>query len=478
RFFFSTCAQGPKSRSQAFLRKQHLVGNTISHLHTSSQAFTKQHYKMLVLGGGSGGIAMSARMKRMLGAENVAVVEPSEMHYYQPIWTLVGAGAKSVASSGRSTASVMPSGVKWVKSKVQQINPKTNTVLLDDGTEIAYEYLIVALGLQLHYERIKGLPEGFEHPKIGSNYSVQTVEKTKKALQDFKEGNAVFSFPNTPVKCPGAPQKIMYLSDAFLRKTGKRESAKVMYYTSLPVLFGVKKYADSLWEIVKRRDIQVTLRHNLIEVRPDKQQAVFENLDNPSETKVIEYEMLHVAPPMGPNLAVKASLLADEAGWLDVNKETLQHKKFPNVFGIGDCTNLPTPKTAAAVAAQSAVLNRTISKILTNEIPDKKYDGYTSCPLVTSYNTVIMAEFDYNLQPLETFPINQAKESRVMYHMKADVMPHLYWHGLLRYVQTWLVLCYEIPPVAEVKVTKSTHITVTELFLLVLVLQYVLREVK
>ncbi|XP_069018103.1 sulfide:quinone oxidoreductase, mitochondrial-like [Embiotoca jacksoni] len=414
------------------LRPCRSVGIAVSRLHTSSRSSAKQHYKMLVLGGGSGGIAMSARMKRMMGAENVAVVEPSEMHYYQPIWTLVGAGAKTVTSSGRPTVSVMPSGVKWVKSKVQEIHPDSNTVRTDDGTEISYEYLIVALGLQLHYEKIKGLPEGFEHPKIGSNYSVQTVEKTWKALQNFKEGNAVFSFPNTPVKCAGAPQKIMYLSDAFLRKTGKREKANIIYNTSLPVLFGVKKYADSLWDIVKQRDLQVNLRQNLIEVRADKQEAVFENLDKPGETKVFEYEMLHVTPPMGPNLTIKGSSLADEVGWLDVNKDTLQHKTYPNVFGIGDCTNLPTSKTGAAVAAQTAILNNTISKVLKNEKPDKKYDGYTSCPLVTSYNTVILAEFDYNAQPLETFPINQAIERRLWYYMKADFMPHLYWHGLLR----------------------------------------------
>ncbi|XP_019934837.1 sulfide:quinone oxidoreductase, mitochondrial [Paralichthys olivaceus] len=414
------------------LRQCHSKANAICNLHTSSRASAKEHYKMLVLGGGSGGITMSARMKRMMGAGNVAVIEPSEMHYYQPIWTLVGAGAKSVASSGRPTASVIPSGVKWVKSKVQEINPDTNMVLTEDGTEISYEYLIVALGIQLHFEKIKGLPEGFKHPKIGSNYSVETVEKTWKALENFTEGNAVFSFPNTPVKCAGAPQKIMYLSDSFLRKTGKRAKANIIYNTSLPVIFGVKKYADSLWEIVKSRDLQVNLRQNLIEVRADKHEAVFENLDKPGETNVIEYEMLHVTPPMGPNLVIKGSPLADEGGWLDVNKETLQHKTYPNVFGIGDCTSLPTSKTAAAVAAQSAILNRTISKVLKKEKPDKKYDGYTSCPLVTSYNTVILAEFDYNGQPLETFPINQAKERRLMYYMKADVMPHLYWHGLLR----------------------------------------------
>ncbi|KAM9570420.1 sulfide:quinone oxidoreductase, mitochondrial-like isoform 2-T2 [Salvelinus alpinus] len=399
-------------RQPALWRQCHRTASIgICRLHTSSSnASSKEHYKVLVLGGGTGGIAMSARMKRKLGAENVAVVEPSEMHYYQPIWTLVGAGAKSVASSGRPTASVIPPGVKWVKSNVQEIDPDANTVRTDNGMEISYQYLIVALGLQLHYEKIKGLPEidDWVKFKIGSNYSVQTVEKTWSALQNFKEGNAIFSFPNTPVKCAGAPQKIMYLTDAYLRKTGKRATANVMYNTSLPVLFGIKKYADALWEIVKNRDIQVNLRHNLIEVRANKQEAVFENLDNPGETEVFEYEMLHVTPPMGPNPVVKGSSLADEGGWLDVNKETLQHNEYPNVFGIGDCTNLPTAKTAAA------------------------YDGYTSCPLVTSYSTVILAEFDYSGQPLETFPIDQSKERWTMYYMKADVMPPLYWHGLLK----------------------------------------------
>ncbi|XP_067091563.1 sulfide:quinone oxidoreductase, mitochondrial isoform X1 [Osmerus mordax] len=404
----------------------------ILHLHTSSNACSKEHYKMLVLGGGSAGITMGARMKRKFGAKNVAIVEPSEMHYYQPIWTLVGAGAKTLDSSGRTTASVMPSGVKWVKSSVQEISPDTNTVRTDNGVEITYEYLIVALGLELHFDKIKGLPEGFEYSKIGSNYSVKTVEKTWNALQNFKEGNAIFSFPNTPVKCAGAPQKIMYLTDAYLRKTGRRANATVIYNTSLPVLFGIKKYADTLWEIVKKRDLQVNLRQNLIEVRADKQEAVFENLDKPGETKVFEYEMLHVTPPMGPTAVLKGSLLSDASGWLDVDKDNLQHKKYPNVFGIGDCTNLPTAKTGAAVAAQSSVLDRTITKVLKKEKPDKKYDGYTSCPLVTSYNTVVLAEFDYNGQPLETFPIDQSKERRIMYHMKADVMPHLYWHGLLK----------------------------------------------
>ncbi|XP_015494714.1 sulfide:quinone oxidoreductase, mitochondrial isoform X2 [Parus major] len=364
--------------------------------------------------------------------EFLGLTHNSQTHYYQPLWTLVGAGAKQLAVSARPMGSVMPKGVEWIKSQVMALDPDKNCVWLENDIKVSYKYLIIALGISLHYEKIKGLPEGFKHPKIGSNYSVQTVEKTWRALQDFKEGNAIFTFPNTPVKCAGAPQKIMYLSDAYLRKTGKRSKANIMFNTSLGVIFGVKKYADALLEVIKDRNLAVNYKRNLIEVRADKQEAVFENLDKPGVTEVYQYEMLHVTPPMGPPAVLVNSPVSDEGGWVDVDKETLQHKKYPNVFGIGDCTNLPTSKTAAAVAAQSGVLDKTISLVMKNELPVKKYDGYTSCPLVTGYNKVILAEFDYNAQPLETFPIDQSKESATMYHMKADMMPLLYWNALLK----------------------------------------------
>ncbi|XP_027725835.1 sulfide:quinone oxidoreductase, mitochondrial [Vombatus ursinus] len=401
-------------------------------LHTGTPSAAKDYYEFLVLGGGSGGITMSSRIKRKVGAENVAIVEPSEKHFYQPLWTLVGAGAKKLSSSSRPTASVIPSGVEWIKSVVRELDPDDNCIRIDNGKKIAYKYLIIALGIKLEFEKVKGLPEGFSYPKIGSNYSAGTVEKTWKALQDFKEGNAIFTLPNTPVKCAGAPQKIMYLSEAYMRKTGKRANANIIFNTALGVVFGVKKYADALEEIIKARDLHVNFRQNLIEVRPEKNEAVFEDLDSPGSTKVMSYEMLHVTPPMGPPDVVRGSPVADVAGWVDLDKETLQHKKYPNVFGIGDCTNLPTSKTAAAVAAQSGVLDHTISLVMKNQKPVNKYNGYTSCPLVTNYNKVILAEFDYSAQPLETFPFDQSKERLLMYLMKADMMPFLYWNGMLK----------------------------------------------
>ncbi|CAI9583793.1 unnamed protein product [Staurois parvus] len=429
--FFGIAPCGGHVHQCAHLLRAGVSVGTNRSLHVTSRFAAKEYYDVVVVGGGAGGISMSARMKRKVGAGKVAIIEPSETHYYQPMWTLVGGGAKKLASSARPTASVIPSGVKWIKSEVKSFDPDKNSIRIGDDKEIGYQYLIIALGIKLQFEKVKGLPEAFNYPKIGSNYSVKTVEKTWKALQDFKKGNAIFTFPNTPVKCAGAPQKIMYLSDAYLRKNGRRSDANFFFNTSLGVIFGVKKYADALLEITKERDITVNYKHNLIEVRPEKQEAVFENLDKPGETKVFQYEMLHVTPPMGPQDVLVNSPVSDAGGWVDVDKETLQHKKYPNVFGIGDCTNLPTSKTAAAIAAQTAVLARTISLVMKNQKSSAKYDGYTSCPLVTGYNKVILAEFDYNQQPLETFPIDQGKERWSMYRMKADMMPFLYWNLLL-----------------------------------------------
>ncbi|XP_045616214.2 sulfide:quinone oxidoreductase, mitochondrial isoform X2 [Procambarus clarkii] len=398
----------------------------------STSCRSNKSYQLVVVGGGAGGCSTAAKFSSKLGKGKVAVIEPADVHYYQPMWTLVGGGMKKLEDSKKSMSKVLPKKAEWIKQRVVSFDPSNNKVMTDDGCEVGYEYLVVAVGLQLNYHQIKGLPDAFETPGVCSNYSPLYVNKTLKSLESFREGNAIFSFPATPIKCAGAPQKAMYISEEYFRKHGKRDKANIIYNTSLPVIFGVKKYADALWEIVKERNITVNLRQNLIEVKPDSKEAVFQNLDKPDELTTFQYEMLHVTPPMStPDSLRNCDSLVDAAGYLNVNKGTLQHVEFPNVFGIGDCTNVPTSKTAAAVAGQCGVLRKNLSLVIAGKAPTSLYDGYTSCPLVTGYSKCIMAEFDMNGNPLETFPINQAKERRLMFHFKKDVLPDMYWLGLL-----------------------------------------------
>nr|XP_040582094.1 sulfide:quinone oxidoreductase, mitochondrial-like isoform X2 [Lepeophtheirus salmonis] len=350
---------------------------------TSTQFLASKSYKLVVVGGGAGGCSIASKFVSKLGPNQVGIIEPRNEHYYQPLWTLVGGGQAKFESSQKSMASVLPKNADWIKQKVTGFKPDKNIVITQDGSEIEYEYLVVAMGIQLNYDKIKGLEDALQTPGVCSNYHPNYVKNTWKSIENFENGNAIFTFPNTSIKCPGAPQKIMYLAERHFSKNGKRGKANVRYHTSLPVLFGVKKYADALWKIVQKRDINIHLRSNLIEIKPDSKEAVFQNMDDPEQLTTIPYEMIHVTPPMSaPTILSDCKSLVDGSGYLNVNKETLQHVKYPNIFGIGDCTNVPTSKTAAAVAGEVGVVRRNLWKFMQGKDINAVYDGYTSCPLV------------------------------------------------------------------------------------------------
>ncbi|XP_057375994.1 sulfide:quinone oxidoreductase, mitochondrial-like [Daphnia carinata] len=399
---------------------------------TSKQRLS-QSYKIVVVGGGAGGCSVAAKFSSLLPKNHVAIVEPSDIHFYQPMWTMVGGGMKKLEQSGRPMGEVLPKNARWIKERASQFFPEENRLVTASGEEINYDYLVIAMGLQLDYNKIKGLPEAFNTPGVCSNYSTLYVGKTLESLKNFKEGNAIFTFPNTPVKCAGAPQKAMYISEQYLVKHNKRDKANVMFNTSLGVIFGVKKYADALEKVVKERNIAVNFQHELVEVKPDTKEAVFRLLDDPAgTTKTFKYEMLHVTPPMSSPAVLRANKqLTNKAGYVEVDRSTLQHVRFPNIFGIGDCTSLPTSKTAAAVAGQNKIVFDNLRLLMDGKKLSQKYDGYTSCPLVTGYSKCILAEFDYDGKPLETLPINQAKERMTSFFMKKELMPQLYWKLML-----------------------------------------------
>ncbi|KAH3853129.1 hypothetical protein DPMN_095651, partial [Dreissena polymorpha] len=357
-------------------------------------------------------------------------------HYYQPMWTLVGAGIKKIDNSQRLMKEVLPQGCDHYVQRLQEIDPEKNTVILDNGEKLTYDYLVIGLGIQINLNKVEGLIEALKvDPNVCTNYVSDYVVKTYPAIQNFKGGNAIFTFPNTPIKCAGAPQKIMYLAEEYWAKHGVRDKTKVMYNSALGVIFGVKKYAERLLTVVERKNINLNLRESLTSVDPLKKTATFDLLDNKNgEKKTYTYDFLHVSPPMSAPDVLKNSTvpIVDASGFLDVNKYTCQHVKFPNIFGIGDCTNIPTSKTAAAVATQNKIVHRSMTEVMAGKAPTGGYEGYTSCPLITGYHSCILAEFGFDGVVLETFPIDQGKERRTMFHMKKDVMPQIYWQMLLK----------------------------------------------
>lgn len=416
-----------------------MASNLLSgRLRLSNAHFKYMHHwcKILVVGGGTGGCTMAAKLAKKFHdpPNQVTIIEPSDTHYYQPLFTLIGGGISQFSSSKRAMKDVLPGNAKWVKDSVASFEPEKRKVITKNGDVIKYDIMIVAMGLQLHWEKIPGLKEAVEDTKsqVCSIYGHDTVKQVFEKISKTKDGTAIFTFPNSPVKCPGAPQKIAYLAEDYFRKNNKRNNIDVVYNTALPVIFGVKKYANSLWDVCKSRNITVNLQTNLIEIHPEKNEAVFQKLDT-EKTIVQKYSLLHVCPPMGPPKVLKqCSALTNEQGFLTVDSKTLQHTKYPNIYGIGDCTNTPNSKTMAAIAAQAKVLYRNIMNNLEGKEMSMSYDGYASCPLVTGKGKCILAEFDYNLQPLETFPVNQGKEYYFTYLLKKEFFPFIYWNLMLK----------------------------------------------
>jgi sulfide:quinone oxidoreductase len=390
-----------------------------------------QHHSVVIIGGGTGGLSVAARLVNEREPPSVAVIEPSDKHYYQPLWTLVGAGVVAKEATERPEADYMPKGVTWIQDSVVAIHPDENAVELASKERVTYDQLVVAAGIQLDWHKIKGLEGHLGKKGIASNYAYSVVDKTWSMLRAFEGGNAVFTFPSTPIKCAGAPQKIMYLADDHFRRRGVREKSNITFASAGGAIFGVKKYAEALSKVVARKGIETRFRHDLVEVRPKAKEAIFRHLDK-NEEVVLPYDFLHVVPPQSAPDFIKKSPLSNDAGWVDVHKHTLQHTRYPNVFALGDCSSLPTSRTGAAIRKQAPVLVENLLAVRRGESLSGSYDGYASCPLVTGYGKLILAEFDYDGRPAESFPFDQAEERYSMYAMKTYALPELYWNGMLR----------------------------------------------
>lgn len=393
-------------------------------------ADTSQLRRVVVVGGGTAGITVAAQLRRARKQLEVIVIEPSANHYYQPAWTLVGGGTYDLEKTRRDERAVIPPGVRWVQDAVTEFLPEEQSVVTRDGARFTYDRLVVAAGIQIDWEKVKGLPAALGTNGVCSNYTFETAGGTWEALQNLREGDAVFTAPNTAVKCGGAPQKIMYLADDYLRRQGLRERCRVHFYSAGGAIFSVPKYRRTLEGIIAQRDLQMHFKHNLVEVRADAREAVFENLDT-GELVTQPFQMLHVTPPMSAPDFIKHSPLAADTGWVEVDRLTLQHVRYPTVFGIGDASNLPTSKTGAAIRKQAPVLVANLLASLDERPLTAKYNGYTSCPIVTRYGRMMLAEFDYDGNPAETFPFDQSKERWSMWLLKKYGLPLIYWKGML-----------------------------------------------
>ncbi len=398
------------------------------------------HHHIVIIGGGAAGITTTSLLLQKNSALDIAIIEPSEAHYYQPGWTLTGGGVFQIEDTVRNQQDVIPQPATWIKDRVVKLDPDRNRVITQAGIEIEYEYLVICPGIQIDWHLIPGLQEAIGKDGVTSNYSPHYAPYTWELIRNFSGGNALFTLPNTPIKCGGAPQKVMYMADDIFRsKLGLSQRTNVIFFTALNNMFSVPEYSAILDKIIQNREIHVKFRHNLKAIQPETKAAIFDIYDD--NGKIIDevrynYDIIHVTPPQSAPDFIKQSPLAvpnNPYGWVDVDKYTLQHNRYANVFSLGDASSLPTSKTAAAIRKQAPIVAENLLALMGSKPLEHKYDGYTCCPLITGYDKTIMAEFDgYNATPMSSFPLNPMKERWIMWKMKTNVLPWVYWHRMIK----------------------------------------------
>ncbi|MDF3831917.1 TIGR01244 family sulfur transferase [Cupriavidus basilensis] len=397
-------------------------------------------HEVVIIGGGAAGTAVASSLLARQPGLDIAIIDPADIHYYQPGWTLVGGGVFDPRITARTMASVLPHGVQWIRAAVAAFEPEHNAVILDGCRVIKYRQLVVCPGLKLDWGAIEGLADTLGRNGVTSNYRYDLAPYTWRMVQQLSrqgQGRAVFTQPPMPIKCAGAPQKAMYLSaDQWLRER-MLDKVDIQFCNAGAVLFGVPDYVPALMHYVERYGIHLNFGETLASVDGPAGTAVFRRAlpDGGMAQVTREFDMLHVVPPQKAPDFIRVSPLADAAGWADVDPATLRHKRYENVFALGDAANTSNAKTAAAARKQAPVVAHNVLALRGMAHGEAHYDGYGSCPLTVARGKVVLAEFLYGGKVAPSFPnwfIDGTKPSRAAWLLKERILPSLYWEGMLK----------------------------------------------
>ena len=447
----------------------YLVGGDEAQASTEVKA-SEATGKILIIGGGLAGISTAARLVNTLSNPDITIIEPNPKSVtYQPGNTLVAAGIYTKADIDYDTKDFLPKGVTLLKDKAIDFNPEANKVALESGETLTYDFLIVAAGLTLDFGAIKGLEEigdaytvgdaskilkVFGDSGVASVYNVDSAvamwDQMQKFIQKAKDGKkvkGVFSDPNTAIKCGGAPKKVMYLTNSRLVEAKARANVELSYYADGGKLFGVKEYADAIEKQFIARDMKWNFNHNLTAVDLNKKIATFDKhwqekgafdkdleeyeMINKQLNVEVPFDFLHITPPQKAPTEIGKSAIGSAKGWVPVNKETLQHVKYSNIFAIGDIAAIPMGKTGGSVRKQYKVLVDNLVALMEGKELTSKYAGYTVCPLITDIGTVMLAEFDWTAKPTPSFPLDPTQERYLWWLLKVYLLKPMTQYGML-----------------------------------------------
>ena len=367
--------------------------------------------RIVIAGAGAAGLSAAAQLSKRLEGAQIILIDSRKEHFYQPGFTLVAAGLKPPGYTTSSTADYIPSGVKWIAERIAQFDPAASKVITEEGKVVPYDFMIVATGLRLDYGAIEGMDTRLiGNNGLGSVYAgPDNASKTWKAMADFAEqgGVGIFCRPKTEMKCAGAPIKYTFITDDYLRRRGTRSKSELIYAAHNKALFSVPIVSEKIRMLYQDRKVKVQYDHVLSGIDPARKIARF---TTPAGKTEIPYDFINVVPPMRAPDAVRNSPLRWQEGpfaadgWVEVDKSTLRHRRFYNIFAVGDVAGVPKGKTAASVKWQVPVAVDHLVAAIAGKTSELIYTGYTSCPLITRLGRAMLVEFDYQDNLVPSFP--------------------------------------------------------------------------
>ncbi len=396
----------------------------------------KSQAHIVILGAGAAGIAMANRLRRSIDGARITLLGARKEHHYQPGYTMIASGLWPVKRVLSSTSQWLGNGIDWLAQDVTAIDARQQRVELSNQQQLTYDLLVVATGCQLNYHEIEGFDISMigQHG-IGSVYAspaaAQATSEQIDALVSKGEGRALFTLSNTPLKCAGAPLKMTFTTLSRLEKTGQRERFQVDFFSPYQNrVFAVPTYNDFVLKRWQEQKVGFFDQRVLTGLDVANRTAYFAHTDGSRSRE--PYDFIHLVPPMSAPDVIKASDLVWHDGpfagnWLEVDQYSLQHRRYPNVFGVGDVIGTPFGKTAASVKMQAPVAERNILAFLSGQPLSARYNGYTSCPLITSIGRAILSEFGYEGKLLPSFGfISPTEESWLVWMMKEQMLQPAY----------------------------------------------------
>jgi sulfide:quinone oxidoreductase len=388
--------------------------------------------RIVVLGGGTGGTMIANRLRRRFDAAEaeIHVVDRDDHHVYQPGLIFVPFGLVHVDEIVRRRRRQLRDGIVFHQDEVSSVSVEHDQVFLDDGSVLRYDVLVVASGARLQPEETEGLTGPGWDERVFTFYDLTGAHGLQRALEGFDRGRLVVNFVDAPIKCPVAPLEFTFLADWYLRERGVRHAVELVYSTPLDGAFTQPIASEHLAGLLAEKEIELVTEFNAAEV-----DGVGGKLVSYDERE-LDFDLLVTVPLHGGAEYVHRSAdLGDALGFVPTDRATLQAAAKPNVFALGDATDLPTSKAGSVTHFEAEVLTENIVRYLAGEELDAGYDGHANCFVETGAHRALLIDFNYETEPLPGhFPtalgLPLLKESRLN-HLGKLFFQWMYWHALL-----------------------------------------------